>query len=313
MIRVASLSKSYNGHKAISDLSFSVEKGKIYGFLGPNGAGKSTTMNIMTGCLAADCGQVLIGGHDIVKESLAARRLIGYLPEQPPVYGEMTATEYLRFVAEMKGLRGAERERQIADVMEKTSIGDVAHRLIRHLSKGYRQRVGVAQAVLGKPEVVILDEPTVGLDPKQIMEIRELIRSLGAEHTVILSSHILSEVRAVCDRIIIISSGRLMAEDTPENLEKLFAGNCSLELKVKGCCRQVEEIAERLPEVQKLDSAMGENGICHVSLISSGDIAEDVFYAFAENRIPILSMVPGHASLEDVYLELTAGEKEAEA
>lgn len=313
MIRVASLSKSYNGHKAISDLSFSVEKGKIYGFLGPNGAGKSTTMNIMTGCLAADCGQVLIGGHDIVKESLAARRLIGYLPEQPPVYGEMTAAEYLRFVAEMKGLRGAERERQIADVMEKTSIGDVAHRLIRHLSKGYRQRVGVAQAVLGKPEVVILDEPTVGLDPKQIMEIRELIRSLGTEHTVILSSHILSEVRAVCDRIIIISGGRLMAEDTPENLEKLFAGNCSLELKVKGCCRQVEEIAERLPEVQKLDCAMGENGICHVSLISSGDIAEDVFYAFAENRIPILRMVPGHASLEDVYLELTAGEKEAEA
>lgn len=313
MIRVTSLSKSYNGHDAIRDLSFSVEKGKIYGFLGPNGAGKSTTMNIMTGCLAADSGQVLIGGHDIVKESLAAKRLIGYLPEQPPVYGEMTVMEYLCFVAEMKGLRGAEKARQIAEVMEKTATGDVAHRLIRHLSKGYKQRVGVAQAVLGKPEIVILDEPTVGLDPKQIMEIRELIRALGGEHTVILSSHILSEVRAVCDRIIILSKGRLAAEDTPENLEKLFAGNSGLELTVRGCCRQVQEIAGSLPEVQKLSCEMGENGLCHASLMSSCDIAEDVFFAFAEKRVPILRMIPSCASLEDVYLELTNGEKEEEA
>ena len=312
LIKVTGLSKSYNGHRAISDLSFTVEKGKIYGFLGPNGAGKSTTMNIMTGCLAADSGSVVIGGHDIEEAPLEAKRLLGYLPELPPVYGEMTVEEYLRFVAGMKGLRGDERNRQIADVMEKTSVADVSQRLIRQLSKGYKQRVGVAQAILGKPEVVILDEPTVGLDPKQIMEIRELIRSLGAEHTVILSSHILSEVRAVCDRIIIISEGKLVAEDTPENLERLFAGNNSLELLVKGCCRQVQEIAESLPEVQKLECSMDESALCHVKLMSSSDIAEEVFFAFAERRVPILAMIPGHASLEDVYLELTAGEKEDE-
>jgi len=312
LIRVTGLSKSYGGHRAISDLSFTVERGKIYGFLGPNGAGKSTTMNIMSGCLTADSGRVVIGGHDIEEEALEAKQLIGYLPEQPPVYGEMTVEEYLRFVAGMKGLRGEEKGRQIADVMEKTSVSDVSHRLIRQLSKGYKQRVGVAQAILGKPEVVILDEPSVGLDPKQIMEIRELIRSLRTEHTVILSSHILSEVRAVCDRVLIISEGRLVAEDTPENLERLFAGNNSLELLVKGCCRQVEEIAESLPEVQKLECSMDENSLCHVKLMSSVDIAEEVFLAFAERRVPILSMIPGHASLEDVYLELTAGEREGE-
>lgn len=312
MIQVTELSKSYGGHRAIRDLNFTVEKGKIYGFLGPNGAGKSTTMNIMTGCLAPSGGHVRIGGHDIIEESIAAKRLIGYLPEQPPLYPDMTVKEYLSFVASMKELRGTEKKSQIAEVMEKTAVSDVAHRLIRQLSKGYKQRVGVAQAILGKPEVVILDEPTVGLDPKQIMEIRELIRSLGGEHTVILSSHILSEVRAVCDRIIIISQGRLVAEDTPENLEKLFAGNSSLELCVRGCCRQVEEIAEKLPDVQKLSCEMGENGLCRVSLMSSSDIAEEVFFAFAERSIPIVSMIPGHASLEDVYLELTAGEKEGE-
>jgi len=313
LIQVTALSKSYGGHRAIYELTFSVEKGKIYGFLGPNGAGKSTTMNIMTGCLAPDSGRVRIGGHDIQAESIEAKRLIGYLPEQPPLYGDMTVEEYLGFVAGMKGLCGAEKRGEVQEAMEKTGVTDVSRRLIRQLSKGYKQRVGVAQAILGKPQVIILDEPTVGLDPRQIMEIRELIRSLGGEHTVILSSHILSEVRAVCDRIIIISKGTLVAEDTPENLEKIFAGNCSIELRVKGCCRQVEEIAESLPEVTKLECSMGENGICHVSLMSSIDIAEDVFFAFADRRIPIISMIPGHASLEDIYLELTDSEKEVEA
>lgn len=312
MIRVTDLSKSYGGHRAITGLSFTVEKGKIYGFLGPNGAGKSTTMNIMTGCLASDSGEVLIGGHDIVKEALEAKKLIGYLPEQPPLYPEMTVEEYLGFVAEMKGLHGAEKAAQIAEVMAKTSVADVSRRLIRNLSKGYKQRIGVAQAILGKPALIILDEPTVGLDPKQIMEIRELIRSLAPEHTVLLSSHILSEVRAVCDRIIIISAGRLVAEDTPENLEHLFAGNQGLELKVKACCRQVQEIIECMPAVQRLQCEMEENGICRVSLLSSEDIAEEIFFTFAEHRLPIVSMIPSHASLEDVYLELTAVEKGGE-
>ena len=308
MIRVTSLSKNYGGHLAVSDLSFAIEKGKIYGFLGPNGAGKSTTMNIITGCLAATSGQVLIGGHDICAESVQAKRLIGYLPEQPPLYGDMTVAEYLGFAAAMKGLRAGERRSQIQAVMEKTAIDDVSHRLIRHLSKGYKQRVGVAQAILGKPEVVILDEPTVGLDPKQIMEIRELIRSLGGEHTVILSSHILSEVRAVCDRVIILSRGKLVAEDTPENLEKLFAGNSSLSLRVKGCCRQVEEITAGIAGVQKLQCAMEDNGVCAVEIMAAEDIAEDVFFAFADKRVPIIAMQTAHASLEDVFLELTNGE-----
>jgi len=313
MIRVTDLCKSYSGHNAITDLSFTVEKGKIYGFLGPNGAGKSTTMNIIVGCLAPSAGQVLIGGHDIQADSVEAKRLIGYLPEQPPLYGDMTVEEYLGFVSSMKGLQGAERRVQIEEVMAKTDIADMAHRLIRQLSKGYKQRVGVAQALLGKPEVVILDEPTVGLDPRQIMEIRELIRSLGGEHTVILSSHILSEVRAVCDRIIIISKGSLVAEDTPENLEKLFAGNSSLGLTVRGCCRQVQEIVEGIPDVMKLECSMEEGGLCRVSLMSSRDIAEEVFFAFADRRVPIVSMLPGRVSLEEVYLELTAGEKEDES
>jgi len=313
MIRVTDLCKSYSGHNAIRNLSFTVKKGKIYGFLGPNGAGKSTTMNIIAGCLAPSGGQVLIGGRDIQADGVEAKRMIGYLPEQPPLYSDMTVMEYLCFVAAMKGLRGADKRTQVQEVMDKTGVADVAHRLIRQLSKGYKQRVGVAQAILGKPDVVILDEPTVGLDPRQIMEIRELIRSLGGEHTVLLSSHILSEVRAVCDRIIIISKGTLVAEDTPENLEKLFAGNSSLELRVKGCCRQVQEAVDTVPDVMKLECAMEENGICRVNLMSSRDIAEEVFYAFAEKRVPIISMVPGHASLEDVYLELTAGEKEVES
>ena len=224
LIEVKHLSKRYGNHLAVDDLSFSVEKGIIYGFLGPNGAGKSTTMNILTGCLGASAGEVLIDGHSIMDEPMAAKRQIGYLPEMPPLYPDMTVEEYLRFVADAKGLSGREKKGQVLSVMEKTRVTDMRKRLIKNLSKGYRQRVGIAQALLGNPEIIILDEPTVGLDPKQIIEIREMIRELGKEHTVILSSHILSEVQAVCDSILIISKGKLVACDTAENLDRLFAG-----------------------------------------------------------------------------------------
>lgn len=225
MIEVIDLVKKYGNHMAVDHLNFTVEKGKIYGFLGPNGAGKSTTMNIMTGYLGATEGKVLIDGHDILEEPEVAKRSVGYLPEIPPLYIDMTVMEYLQFAAELKKIPKYEREEAIEQVIELAKLEDVEHRLIKNLSKGYKQRVGLAQAVLGMPEIIILDEPTVGLDPKQIIEIRELIRSLGKQHTVILSSHILAEVREVCDYIMIISKGKLVASDTPENLEKLHEGS----------------------------------------------------------------------------------------
>ena len=218
MIEVQNLVKMYGDHTAVDHLSFRIEKGHIYGLLGPNGAGKSTTMNIMTGYLGATEGKVLIQGHDILKEPELAKKSIGYLPEQPPVYMDMTVREYLQFAAELKKIPKKEREKQMNDVIRMTGIREVENRLIQNLSKGYRQRVGLAQAILGFPEVIILDEPTVGLDPKQIIEIRELIRKLSKKHTIILSSHILAEIREVCDYIMIISRGKLLASDTPENL-----------------------------------------------------------------------------------------------
>ncbi len=311
MIEVKNLTKSYGNHLAVSDVSFTIENGKIYGFLGPNGAGKSTTMNIMTGCLAATSGQVLVDGHDIFEDALEAKKRIGYLPELPPLYQDMTPEEYLRFVGEMKGLRGEELRGQVEKVMQVTMVTDVCHRLIRQLSKGYRQRVGVAQALLGHPDVIILDEPTVGLDPKQIIEIRDLIRELGKDHTVLLSSHILSEVRAICDVIIIISQGKLVAIDTPENLEKLFSGDTTLELVVKGSAEEVEKIVETVPEVKKLTCEELGDGRVKASIVSAGgaDLSEQMFAAFAGARLPIVSMTTAAASLEDVFLELTEGEQ----
>ena len=243
MIEVKHLTKRYGKHLAVDDLSFTVEKGQIYGFLGPNGAGKSTTMNIMTGYLGATKGEVLIDGHDILKEPEQAKKCIGYLPEQPPVYPDMTVEEYLKFAAGLKQISGEEREIQIEKVMGLTKLGEVRNRLIANLSKGYKQRVGLAQAVLGFPEIIILDEPTVGLDPKQIIEIRELIRRLAKEHTVILSSHILAEIREVCDYILIIAKGKLVASDTPENLENAMSGAGHVEIEVR---RGKEEVAALL-------------------------------------------------------------------
>ncbi len=222
MIKVEHLTKCYGDFMAVEDLSFEIDEGHVYGFLGPNGAGKSTTMNIMTGCLSATEGKVTIGGCDIFEQPQQAKRMVGYLPEQPPLYMNETPVEYLRFVGSAKGLKGKELKEQVEMVIQKTKIEDVKNRLISALSKGYKQRVGIAQALIGNPNVIILDEPTVGLDPIQIIEIRDLIRQLGQDHTVILSSHILSEVQAICEKVLIISKGKLAAFDAPENLEKLL-------------------------------------------------------------------------------------------
>ena len=242
MIEVKNLVKQYGDHIAVDHLSFTVEKGQIYGFLGPNGAGKSTTMNIMTGYLSATEGEVLINGHNIFEEPEEAKKCIGYLPEQPPLYMDMTPLEYLYFVAELKKIPKADRAQMIADIMKLVKITDVCERLIRNLSKGYKQRVGLAQAIMGYPEIIILDEPTVGLDPKQIIEIRDLIKTLSEKHTVILSSHILSEVSAVCDYVMIIAHGKLVASDTPDNLSKLMLGSNVLDLTIKGNKTMIHEI-----------------------------------------------------------------------
>ena len=253
MIEVKDLVKRYSKNTAVDHLNFHVQKGQIYGFLGPNGAGKSTTMNMMTGYLAPTEGQILINGYDVAEDPMEARKCIGYLPEIPPLYPDMTVLEYLRFAAELKQVPKNERSTAIERVMDETRIKDMENRLIRHLSKGYKQRVGLAQALLGDPEVLILDEPMVGLDPKQIIEIRELIRGLGQKHTVILSSHILSEISSICDHVLIISNGKLVASDTPENLGSYMKHTDAMELQVRGSKEACEQAIELLKQVKGLE------------------------------------------------------------
>jgi ABC-2 type transport system ATP-binding protein len=316
LIEVKNLTKKYGNHVAVDNLSFSVEKGMIYGFLGPNGAGKSTTMNIMTGYIAATKGSVTINGYDILKEPEKAKKCIGYLPELPPVYTDMTVLEYLKFVAELKQVKKSERKEQIEAIMEQTQIADVKNRLIRNLSKGYRQRVGLAQAIVGYPEVIILDEPTVGLDPKQIIEIRTLIKNLAQNHTIILSSHILSEVSAVCDHIMIISKGKLVASDTPDKLTELMKGETVLELSVAGTEQKLREVLDGIEGIESLEISQGKyegevNAQLHVD--SDKDIRKEMFYRLAANDMPIMSLGKDEKSLEDVFLELTGDNDEATA
>lgn len=315
MIEVKDLVKKYGSHLAVDHLSFTLESGKIYGFLGPNGAGKSTTMNIMTGYLGATQGSVLIDGHDILKEPEEAKKHIGYLPELPPLYMDMTVQEYLEFAAELKKLPKEKRESDISEVMKLTRLQDVSGRLTKNLSKGYKQRVGLAQAILGFPEIIILDEPTVGLDPKQIIEIRELIRTLSKKHTVILSSHILAEVREVCDYILIISKGKLVASDTPENLELLRNGASSLELEVKAAPETARAILSTIDDINTMEMHIENENLTRVKLeIKNGaDIREAVFYAFAEEKCPLLEMKTAKASLEDIFMELTQKEESNDA
>ena len=310
MIEVKNLTKRYGNLCAVSDLSFTIEKGQIYGFLGPNGAGKSTTMNIMTGCLAATDGEVKIGGHDIFEEPLEAKRLIGYLPEQPPLYMEQTPREYLTFVAQAKKIAKKGISKEIARVLAITQTEDVADRLIKNLSKGYRQRVGIAQALLGNPEVIILDEPTVGLDPRQIIEIREMIRDLGRDHTVILSSHILSEVQAICQTILIIAKGKLVACDTPENLEKRFAGKVNMQLAVEATAKEAKEILTKVPGVLNVTVDSAENGVCRMTVepkgIADESLCRAVYLAFAAEKKVILQLQMNKVTLEDIFIQLTS-------
>lgn len=310
MIEVRNLVKRYGNHCAVDHLSFTVDDGQIYGFLGPNGAGKSTTMNIITGYLAPTEGEVVIEGHSVMEEPEEARKCIGYLPEMPPVYPEMTVREYLAFCARLKKIPKGEQSAQITRVVALTHLEDVIDRLIRNLSKGYRQRVGLAQAILGFPKIIILDEPTVGLDPKQIIEIRDLIRHLAKEHTVILSSHILSEVRAVCDHILIIHKGKIVACDTPEHLEEQLSGTHTVDLEVKGTAEQAEGIIGTIAGITDCAVEHKTDETVSVHLTSSEDVREKLFRAFAAADCPLLELTPHIASLEEVFLELTESDQE---
>lgn len=311
MIEINHLVKKYGSHVAVDDLSLTVEPGKIYGFLGPNGAGKSTTMNIITGYLAATSGEVKINGFDVLKQPEKAKKCVGYLPELPPLYMDMTVKEYLDFVAELKKLEKSLRAGYVKEAMKITKTEEVSGRLIRNLSKGYRQRVGFAQAVLGYPEILILDEPTVGLDPKQIIEIRDLIKELGKKHTIILSSHILSEISAVCDHVFIISHGKLVASDSTENLLERMTGAQEIELLVKAEEDTAETAIREVAQVERCEKTESkEDGAVQllVTAKKDADVREAIYHTCVEHHMPILEMKAASKSLEDVFLELTSQE-----
>lgn len=313
MIEVRNLTKVYGRKKAVDDLSFTIEDGEIFGFLGPNGAGKSTTMNIITGCLSATEGTVVIDGNDIFEEAYKAKKNVGYLPEQPPLYMDMTVEEYLRFVAEAKKVKKDKRSEEVERVMKKTSILDVHNRLIKTLSKGYKQRVGIAQALIGNPKVIILDEPTVGLDPRQILEIRDLIRNLGKEHTVILSSHILQEVNSVCDKIMIIAHGKLKVCATPEELYHTYCGNRLLYVRARISPERLNGVLEGI-EGEKVfsredDLAQAEIQFHEEVVYADGtDVRDRIFKIMCEQNIPLVELYFKKPTLEQVFMELTQEE-----
>ncbi|MDO5293601.1 MAG: ABC transporter ATP-binding protein [bacterium] len=314
MIEVKNLVKRYGSFLAVDHLSFTVEKGEIVGLLGPNGAGKSTTMNMITGYISSTEGTVTIDGYDIFDDAEDAKQHIGYLPEQPPVYMDMKVSEYLQFVAELKKVKKSERAGMIEKIMEDTMLTEMKNRLIRHLSKGYKQRVGIAGALIGYPDVIILDEPTVGLDPKQIIEIRDLIKKLAKKHTVILSSHILSEVSAVCDRVIIINKGKLIVDDTPERLADHARFASGIKLVVKGDKGNIIGALTEVPSVVDVSVDKEENGFVYVTVCGKEkeEIREDIFFKLAEENMPIYTMQKMTFTLEDIFLELTK-EEEKEA
>lgn len=317
MIQVEHLTKCYGDVTAVDDLSFEIEGGHVYGFLGPNGAGKSTTMNIMTGCLSATKGSVKIDGFDIFEEPAQAKKQIGYLPEQPPLYMNETPNEYLRFVGEAKGLKGKELRSQIDNVIERTGLSHVRNRKISALSKGYKQRVGIAQALLGDPKVIILDEPTVGLDPLQIIEIRDLIKDLGKEHTVIFSSHILSEVQTICEKILIISGGKLIAFDEPENLEKRLLSPGEITLVAETDAKEMEALLDGMEHITGQTIEEKEAGRTAVMLRSDCEdiyeVSKALFWRFSAAGKPLLEMNVKKADLEEIFIELTENTKTDES
>ena len=308
MIEVKNLTKSYGSKKAVNDISFTAEGGQVLGFLGPNGAGKSTTMNILTGYLSSTEGQAFIDGIDILEDPIKAKKLIGYLPEQPPLYFDMTVNEYLDFVYGLKGCK-LPKKSHLDEICEIVKITDVRKRLIKNLSKGYKQRVGFAQALVGNPRVLILDEPTVGLDPKQIIEIRTLIKKLGKNHTVILSSHILSEVQAVCDRIVVIDKGKLVANDTTENLSHNLSADHKLTVQIEGPQKEVKALLENIPQMvevhvnRAIDKTTTEYSL---NAKEGADVRREVFKRMAERSYPILLM--RSSELEEIFLKLTTGD-----
>lgn len=311
MIEVKNLVKKYGDHLAVDNISFTVQKGQIYGFLGPNGAGKSTTMNIITGCLAATSGEVLINGYDIFSDAKKAKSSIGYLPEQPPLYTDMTPDEYLYFVGKLKGIKKKQLKDAVDEVVAKTGIEDVRGRLIKNLSKGYKQRVGLAQAILGDPELIILDEPTVGLDPAQIVEIRNVIKSLADDHTVIFSSHILSEVSEICNQILIIANGKIVAENTTENLEASLVSNDVIELSANGAASDIERALSSVDGIISFNiKDTDENGKTDIVIEyeKDKDVSQDISKALFENNCYIVRLEVKKASLEDVFMELVGSD-----
>ena len=312
MIEVRNLTKRYGDHLALDDISFTVGDGEIVGFLGPNGAGKSTTMNIITGYLSSTDGQVLVDGVDVLEDPIAAKSKIGYLPEIPPLYLDMTVAEYLAFACELKHIPAAKREETVDQVSKLARVQDVKGRLIRNLSKGYKQRVGLAQALVGNPEVLILDEPTSGLDPKQIIEVRDLIKNLSKKHTILLSSHILQEVQAVCDKLVIINHGRIVAIDTPEALSRNMLQISKLEMRIKG---PKNDVIKGIRELEGIKSAeilrIREEGTVDVSVETAEDVdvREALFLFCSQKGYPILMMKNEEINLEDIFLQVT-GERE---
>jgi ABC-2 type transport system ATP-binding protein len=313
LIQVENVTKKYGQRLAVDRLNFTVNRGEILGFLGPNGAGKSTTMNIITGYLSATEGSVKLDGHDILEEPQAVKRQIGYMPELPPLYTDMTVRDYLSFVCDIKGVARTRRKDNLERSMELTKISDIRGRLIKNLSKGYKQRVGIAQAIIGTPPVLILDEPTIGLDPQQIIETRNLVRDLGREHTIILSSHILPEVQAVCTRVLIINKGRIVASDTPENLSRGLSGDNRLSLRAAGGEKEALAIAGGVANVLKAES-IGSKEAGTVDLVVEArrdqDVRRDIFSAFARANVPLLMMKSMGLTLEEIFLNLITEERE---
>lgn len=308
MIEVQNLTKSYGGILAIQSLNFKVQKGEVVGFLGPNGAGKSTTMKIITGFMAPTSGQAVVGGYDVFENPIEVKKRIGYLPETPPVYGDMKVQEYLRYVAELKGLEKSKITRNVADAIEKTQLGSVQKRMIQNLSKGFRQRVGIAQALVSDPEVLILDEPTVGLDPKQVAEIRELIQELRGLHTIILSTHILPEVQATCERIIIINKGQIVAQDTLSNLSRMKSGSRTVNLKVRKASDEIAKSISNLPGIVKVLPGPELNSWV-IDTAENDEIVEQIASMVIQKGFGLQEISSAKADLEDIFLNLTYGQQ----